>query len=182
MFLFFIKAESKSSILKSWKEAENWKRKLFFISASWPLFALAITAFAINFSLFWWAGKNIEEQVYSYLKEELQTIVETTHNSSSQWLDNTERVLKSFIASSSVENLFKDKKTIKEKTWQSSLKKELDSFIQINRYKNYFLMDSVGNVLFSNKKEFVKTNILKQLPKKLPQSDEGNKKHCSYSS
>lgn len=162
--LIFYQGQKQKKYLQKWKQADNWKRKLFFIFASWPLFALAITAFAINFSLFWWAGKNIKEQVHSHLKEELQTIVATTHNSSSQWLENTEKILESFITFSSVESLFQDKNN--KKTWQSLLKKELEPFIQINKYKNYTLIDSSGNVLLSRKKEFVKTNIQKQLPKK----------------
>lgn len=165
--LIFIQREQKRKHSQTWKQAKNWKRKVFFIYRSWPLFMLAIVAFAINSSFFWWAKKTIEGQVHSNLTEELQTIIDTTYNSSVLWLNRTERVLESFITFSAIKANYKNKDLIEKQKLQKLFEKDLDGFIKINEYKNYFLIDEKGFVLSSSHKSLIGQNVFNVIPKQL---------------
>ena len=155
------------SRLQDWGTSDNWKRKVFFIYRSWPIFILATVAFVINLSFFWWAKKIIEQQTHANLTAELQTIRDTAYSGSIQWLHEAEHTLESFISFSSIEKNYQNKNLMKKEELQSLFKEDLSAFVKINKYANYFLMDGNGIVLSSSQSHLMGKNLSSALPERL---------------
>lgn len=148
----------------------SWKRRIFFIYISWPLFILMTVAFAINLSFFWWNTKNNEDKIHQDLQSQLKVIVETTYESVMQWLEETEEVLESLI-------LFYNfsRKQLSTEDSKQLLDDQLSSFIEINNYKNYFLLNKKSKkILLSNQTKDIGSHF-KLSPELLTQI-KGNKK------
>ncbi len=179
VLILFQKGINQKNDMEAWKRKEGWKRKFFYIYTSWPLLTLVVVAFAINLSFFWWTKKVIEEQVHSNLKAELQTIVKTTHKGSINWLEKVEQELESFITLSAFKNnyiQYKSKNLVDKKISHHLFKKDLNHFIKIHQFKNYFLIDKKGNMLSSSQQNLIGKNISKSLPKKMISQFKSHKK------
>ena len=150
--------------MKVWNKKKEWKKKSIYIFSSWPLFTLTIVILTINISFFLWAKEVIKEQIHFDLKSDLQTIVETTHEGSIQWLETTEKHLELFIALSAFTN---NQHQQKNKSSYYLSKKDLTNFINTHKFKNYFLTDKKMNVLSSSQKNLIGKNISKIFPKKI---------------
>lgn len=137
-------------------ETKPWKRRLFFIYLSWPLFILMIAAFAINLSFFWWNTKNIEDKVDKDLNSQLNVVVETSYEIVSRWLEETKEGLESLI-------LLNDfsRNQLSTKKERFILNDKLSKFVKINNYKNYFLIDKKSKKILLSDKKKIKEEHLK---------------------
>ena len=167
--IFFQSKHSKQSEsrFQTWKTSDGWKRKIFFIYRSWPIFILAAVAFIINLSFFWWAKKIVEQQTRANLTAELQTIRDIAYSGSIQWLHEAELTLESFISFSSIKENYKNRHLLGKEKSQKLFKKDLTAFIKINKYVNYFLIDRSGVVISSSQNHLVGKNVSSDLPDKL---------------
>ena len=121
--------------------------RLFFFYRSWPLLILLITASAIQISFSLWNTRGMKENIESDIASQLSAIVETTYESTIQWLEETKKDMRSLALFYSLQQ----KNSAISKKEISILTIKLDSLIKLNQYKNYFLLDEESYIVSSSK-------------------------------
>ena len=132
---------------KKEKVSSSGSKRYFFLYRSWPLLILLAAASAIQISFSLWNTKTMQENIEADISSQLSAIVETTYESTIQWLEEAEQELRSLVL---FHNL-SEKDSSLSNPELSILKVKLDSLIKLNQYENYFLLDEESHIISSSR-------------------------------